>query len=151
MAMMKKGHKGFTVIELIVAVGILLLIATVAGAFLITNSGRAMKASILENCNNIMAAVNTTVVSTQKHLEDSDGDGDYLDELIALNALDRRPAQPSCSTWYLRRTDDGNGHYSYYVEIDVSSCSERVSQLLQEIDDDYDDGDGSSGNIRQET
>ena len=148
---MVKDRKGFTLIEVLVAMGILLIIATVAGAFLVTSTDRAIKAGILENCNNIMTAVNTSIASMQKHLEDSDGDGDYLDELIALNVLDRLPVKPSCAAWYLRRNDDGNGHYSYYVEIDLSSCNERVSHLLEEIDQDYDDGDGSSGNIRRES
>ena len=143
-----KRKEGFTLIQLVVAVGIMLLLAAVSIPFLTKHTRNARVSAIAENVRNVKTALNAILAKPGINFEDENGDSDYLDDLVNAAAISKRPTYPSCSNWYVRRSDDGNGNYAYYIEIDVSNCPEQVQDDMEYYDEQTDDGDSDAGGVR---
>jgi len=143
-----KRKEGFTLIQLVVAVGIMLLLAAVSIPFLTKHTRNARVSAIAENVYNVKTALNAILAKPGINFEDENGDSDYLDDLVNAAAISKRPTYPSCSNWYVRRSDDGNGKYAYYIEIDVSNCPEQVQDDMEYYDEQTDDGDSDAGGVR---
>ena len=141
-------EKGFTLVELLIAVGIILLMAAVVVGLFLRHVDRARAANVAENINNIRVALNTTISKTGKHLVDENGDSDYLDDLIELGAISGKPSYPSCGEWFLRKTTDDYGNVAYYIEVDTTDCPEKVENDFQKVDDEIDDSDPNTGQVR---
>lgn len=143
-----KRKEGFTLIQLVVAVGIMLLLAAVSIPFLTKHTRNARVSAIAENVRNVKTALNAILAKPGINFEDENGDSDYLDDLVNAAAISKKPTYPSCSNWYVRRSDDGNGNYAYYIEIDVSNCPEQVQDDMEYYDEQTDDGNSDAGGVR---
>ena len=147
-AKISKREGGFTLLQLVVAVGIMLILAAVSIPFLTKHTRNARVSAIAENVRNVKTALNAILAKPGINFEDENGDSDYLDDLVNAAAISKRPTYPSCSNWYVRRSDDGNGKYAYYIEIDVSNCPEQVQDDMEYYDEQTDDGDSDAGGVR---
>ena len=140
--------KGFTLIELVVGIGILVIVGAAALLYIVNSAEKAHLAQIREQQLHIASAVNSVVTERLGMVEDTDGDGDYLDELVALGALSMEPKVPPCSTWYLKAVQDDQGRRAWYIEIDLENCPPDVKKIFQKLDEQYDDSSPSSGRVR---
>jgi len=147
-AKISKREGGFTLVQLVVAVGIILLLAAVSIPFLTKHTKNARVSAIADNVYNVKTALNAALTRSNINLKDENGDFDYLDDLVNAAVISKRPSFPSCSLWYVRRSDDGNGKYAYYIEIDVSNCPDQVQDDMTYFDEKMDDADGDTGGVR---
>jgi len=79
----KNTHKGFTLIELIIAICIMLITAVIATPFIIHNIERSRVTNIVENILNIRTAFNSYFIKTSGVIADVNSNGDFLDDIIA--------------------------------------------------------------------
>ena len=140
-------NKGFTLLELIVSIVVFLVVATIASAFLLHKIRSARVASISENIANIRTAI-YSYTAKYGALQDTDGDGDYLDEIINKGLIDEHVNVPECSQWKLVKVTDQSSKEAFVIQVDYSNCPSSVAAIFQELDNKVDDGDPQKGNVR---
>ena len=144
---MQKNKNGFTLLELIVGIVIFIMLATIAGAFLLKKIDKARVANINENILNIRTAV-FSYVSKNGDLKDLNNDNNYLDELIDAGYIEGNINRPSCSQWYIRKVTDENGKSAFVIEVDYTNCPAKVINYFKTLDQNTDDGQITTGVIR---
>ena len=112
-----KNNKGFSLLELLIVVAIILLIATIALPSLLRSRQSANESSAVANMRNL----NTAEVSYSS----TTGTYGSLDDLITARLLDERYTSPSFSGYRWTITlSSGNLNYSAYAD-GVSSNTSR--------------------------
>jgi len=141
----KRKQAGFTLIELIVAIGIMLVLAAVATPFLLAHIKDAKVASLNEQILNVKASFDSYFTKRGGILTDSDNDGDYLDEMINEGWLSGDPSKNDL-TWTVKSYTDANGKTSYYIEITNGGDDgyAYIHPLASDLDESIDGTDDST-------
>ena len=145
--MRQNRQRGFTLTEIVIAVGVILLIGAVIVPLILSHMQDSRVASVSDNRLKIQAATRSAVLDQQGELKDTDNDGDYLDELIRLGYLDRRPSlmgeEPQ--NVILKEAPSGDG-IQYYLKLDCNST--ECQQLIKDVDRTIDgEVNGTSGQV----
>ena len=144
----RMNQKGFTLIEIVVAIAVMLVIGAAATVLLLGHLNDAKTASVLDDTIKIKAALNSEIARAQGNLADTDGDGDYLDDMLDRGAIDRMPSSIPDTTWHLKAGTTGT-QTVYFLEI---ACAEGSTQCLEAaaaLDESMDGGDaGSAGSVQ---
>ena len=118
----KRRSKGFTLIELVVAIGIMLVLAAVATPFLLGHIKDAKISSMNEQFLNIESAFNSYYLKHNGILVDSDNDSDYLDEMINDGWLSSSPSGKNDLTWLVKKFEDAaTGKIAYYIRVESTT------------------------------
>jgi len=147
----KQGEGGFTLIELVVAIGIMLILAAVATPFLLGHIKDAKVASLNEQVLNINAAFDSYYTKEGGILTDSDGDGNYLDDMIDAGWLSNDPSGKNGLNWTIERYEDASHKVAYYVKITNADASgySYITDLASTLDEAIDGtDDGSNGRFQ---
>ena len=138
-----RSQKGFTLIELIVAVGIMLILAAAATPFLLSHIKDAKVSSFNEELLNVKAAFDSYFTKNGGLISDSDGDGDFLDEMIDAGWISNDPSRHNL-TWTVKSHTD-SGKVAYYIHI-TNEADEGGYTYFGSINGDVDEAiDGTGG------
>jgi len=144
------GNKGFTLTELLIGIGILLVVLAVAVPLILRHMENARAGQVKEQVMHIRTALNSYISRIQA-LPEPDSSGDYLPALVQAGEIDTVPSMPACSQWHLRMHEDESGKKAFYVEVDFSNCPDNVvegyKKILAALDEEYDDGNYSGGDF----
>ena len=110
-----RSQKGFTLIELIVAVGIMLILAAVATPLLLGHIKDSKVSNVNEQLLNVKSAFDSYFTKNNGLISDSDSDGDFLDEMIDAGWISNNPSRHNL-TWTVKSYEDG-GKTAYFVHI----------------------------------
>ena len=145
-------RKGFTLLELVVAIAIVLLIGATVSPILLQHLKDAKVATVNENLTNIKAAFESWYTKEAGVIKDANGDGNYLDDLVNAGWLTKSPTDPNFD-YEIIRADDGSGHYAYSIRIKAASDDvvSTASEILQALDEKVDDGNATGGGFEYST
>ena len=148
--MRRNRRGGFTLLELVVAVAIMLIIGAAATPLLLSHLKDAKAGNLNENLLNVKTAFNSYYTSEEGVLTDSDGDGDYLDEVINAGWLANDPSNARW-TFEINEYQDGTNGVAYYVAFNATTAGNTTSQVqsLQTLDEKIDDSDGNTAGTLQ--
>ncbi|HDH98319.1 MAG TPA: type II secretion system protein [Deltaproteobacteria bacterium] len=146
-----RSQKGFTLIELIVAVGIMLILAAVATPLLLGHIKDSKVSNVNEQLLNVKSAFDSYFTKNNGLISDSDSDGDFLDEMIDAGWISNDPSRHNL-TWTVKSYTD-SGKTAYFVHItnnpDGSTPDSDGYSYLAAINDDVDKivdgGDAADG------
>jgi len=151
-----RDQKGFTLLELIVATGIMLIVAAGAAPMLMGHIKDPKIGNVNEQLLNVKTAFDSYFTKNQGVISDSDVDGDYLDEMLEAGWLASNPSRNGL-TWTIKAHTD-SGSTAYYIHITNNPDGGATPDsdgftLLADIDGDVDtaaDGadDGAAGMFR---
>lgn len=149
-----RSQKGFTLIELIVAVGIMLILAAVATPILLGHVKDSKVSNINEQLLNVKSAFDSYFTKNNGLISDSDSDGDFLDEMINAGWISNNPSRHNL-TWTVKSyTDSGKTAYFVHITNNPGGGADTADadgyNYITAINDDIDevvDGstDGSAG------
>ncbi|MEM2056668.1 MAG: prepilin-type N-terminal cleavage/methylation domain-containing protein [Thermoproteota archaeon] len=141
-------EKGFTILEIVIAIGVAIILAVGASIYLLHHIERAIISTIASGMDNIRVAF-ASAYTTGLGIDDVNGDGDYLDDIIRMGFLSNFSPYPKCSVWKVEKDVDINGRKAYYLRIDLTACrGEFYMKMLNEIDKAIDDGNRDTGIFR---
>jgi len=158
MGRIRKNRKGFTLIELIVAIGIMLILAAVATPFLLTHIKNAKVSNLNEQILNVKSAFDSWYTAKGGLLPESDDDeanptGNHLDDMVTDGWLSSDPSGKNNLNWYVRRfKDEDQG--SYYIDVievvsDNSDGRDYLADIVGQLDEIIDGTDnGTEGVFR---
>ena len=140
----KKGRKGFTLIELIVAVGIMLILAAVATPFLLSHIKNAKVGNINEQILNIKGAFDSYYTDKGGLALDENGDGDILDDMVSNGWISEVQERNGMKWSVVAVTDNGKTAHAIKVEFgDVDFYNDVITKL----DESADGGTGATDGI----
>lgn len=142
----RKNQKGFTLIELVVAVAIMLLLGAAVTPMLLSHLKDAKVAAVNETLINAKTAFDSYFVKNQGVLTDSDTDSDYLDEMVSENFLPVAPSIAGAGALTVT-LDSSNANYDEYA-IEAGSVEDGVCSILKTLDGQIDDDDLTTGNFK---
>jgi len=128
MGRIRRNRKGFTLIELIVAIGIMLILAAVATPFLLAHIKNAKVGNLNEQILNIKAAFDSYYTDKGGLLEE----GDNLGNMVDSGWLSSNPSGKSGLNWAVIREKD-NGTDAYIDVIEVSNEDDSGYRYLSDI------------------
>ena len=135
-----RSQKGFTLIELIVAVGIMLILAAVATPLLLGHIKDSKVSNVNEQLLNVKSAFDSYFTKNNGLISDSDSDEDFLDEMIDAGWISNDPSRHNL-TWTVKSYTD-SGKTAYYVHItnnpDGTSPDSDGYNYITAINDDVD-------------
>jgi len=145
----KKHKKGFTLIELIVAIAIVLLIGAAVTPMLLTHLKDAKVAATNENLIAIKTAFDSAYTKNAGVLVDEGSDGNYLDDIYNEGWLSKLPSDQVFSSYQVKRYSDANNNVSYYIQLANEGADSYdmakyiVSQLDKKLDNDNGNAQGA--------
>jgi len=150
---MIKSQEGFTLIELVVAIGIMLILAAVATPFLLAHIKDAKVANVNEQVLNVKAGFDSYFTKNGGLIADSDADGNYLDEMITDGWMSSDPTGKNSLNWAVEKYTDGSNNSSFFIHIVNAAAGDGGYTYLADIVSDLDeiiDGadDGSAGRLQ---
>ncbi|AJF08111.1 prepilin-type N-terminal cleavage/methylation domain-containing protein [Geoalkalibacter subterraneus] len=144
--MKKTQEKGFTLVEIVVAIALVLLAAAIVVPMLFKHIDREKVASVNAEVLSLRAAVKAAILR-DGGLKDNNGDGNFLDDLVDTDYLDRAPKSLPGATWLLKQTTHTSGRKVFYLDIECPDA--ECVKVAQELDLMVDEESGeSSGNIQ---
>ncbi|MCK9172949.1 MAG: type II secretion system GspH family protein [Desulfuromonas thiophila] len=144
---MLKNQKGFSLVELVVAVTVILIVGGSVTAVLLSNLSDAKHAAVVEDVAKLQVALRSELLRSGGEIVDSDSDGDYLDELVVNKTLDKAPQSIRGGSWYLRKNETEINKGMYYLEIEC--LTETCESLTTMLDEKFDgNGDSSTGAVQ---
>ena len=144
--MKKQKQKGFTIIELVVGVGVMLLLGVVIVPILLGHIHETKLAHGTEDFMNVNTALRSALLQNGGSLP-APGDGNYMQVLLDQHFIDRAPQSlDSDGPWQILKTTVNNADV-YYLDI---PCSNDICQkLVAEVDGRSDTSSGASeGNLQ---
>ncbi len=133
-----KERGGFTLLEVVVAVVVMLLVGAAVAAMLLKQVNRGRTSAAAYDIISIRTAI--TSAAARGDLKDSNGDGNYLDDLIRKGYLTKSPTVIPGATYQVLKSATENGTTIYYLEI---TCNNTVCErTIKELDKEIDGGDG---------
>ena len=146
-----KGQRGFTLIELIVAVGIMLILAAAATPFLLSHLKDAKVANENEKVLNVKAAFDSYYTKNGGLVSDSDSDSDYLDEMESEGWISGDPSKNDV-TWKVKKyTDSGKNAYYIFQETTSTDGYNYFKDIVDDIDTIIDGSDTATSGTYQYT
>lgn len=149
--MMKRigNKKGFTLLELIVAVAIMLIIGAAATPLLLSHVKDARVANVNEQFVNVKAAFDSYFMSNSGVLPSS---SNYITDMINDGWLSSAPTNPFFDFTVNKYTDTQSGKVAYYIKIAKKTGADFTSadDLVKRLDSKIDDGDGDTGQFQYE-
>lgn len=140
-------RKGFTLLELVVAVGIMLIIGAAAAPLLLKHLKDAKVANLNEQLLNMKTAFNSYYVANEGVLTDHDADNDYLDEVVLDGWLSSEPTDKNF-TFVIEKTTDNPA--DYYIKMTPQTGAEATAlEILTDLDERLDGGDGNAAGSLQ--
>ena len=152
----KNNQKGFTLIELVVAIAIMLLMGAAVTPMLLSHLKDAKVATVNETLLAIKTAFDSYYTKAEGVPNDSDSDSDYLDEVVDAGFLPRTP-EILKKTPTLERGDVTYDHDSDPLTPDITTGEEYTInvtgldaneiELVKSLDERVDgvDTDGAGG------
>jgi len=150
MGRIRRNRKGFTLIELIVAIGIMLILAAVATPFLLAHIKNAKVGNLNEQILNVKAAFDSWYTAKGGLLPESGEDSDHLDDMVTDGWLSNNPSGRNNLNWYVRRLED-NGTYIDVIEVENEDTNGYgyLSDIVGQLDQTVDGSDNGSDGIFQ--
>ena len=137
---------GFTLIELVVAIGIMLILGAAVTPMLLSHLEDAKVANMNETLLNTKTAFDSYFVDSQGVLQDDDGDG-YFDDLVDAGYMSRIPND--------KNFDFQIGEFSnttsqaYFVT--MNSTTAAGQDVVQKLDGQLGDEGAAQGALQYET
>ena len=139
------NKKGFTLLELVVAIGIMLIIGGVVTPMLLAHLKDAKTASFNEAILNVKTAFNSWYTAEQGNIADSDGDGDYMDDMVDAGWLSAIP-ETGQLTWKIV-THAGSSGTEYLINATGATAAD-FSDTMSDLDTKVDDGNVNDGILK---
>lgn len=126
-----RNEKGFTLIGVVVAGAIGIIAIAIIGPNLLGFFHKGNVAAVSEDHKAVGDALKSAIMREQGHIQDDNGDGDLLDELITMNYLDRKPESIPGGVWRLKSALHSNGKTMYYLDIECTkdNCVKLAAEL----------------------
>lgn len=142
-----KERKGFTLLELIVAVAIMLVIGAAATPLLLSHIKDARVANVNEQLVNLKAAFDSYFTSKAGVLPSS---SNYITEMVNDGWLATTPVNQFVNFAVKKYTDAGTGKVAYYTELAKKDNADYVAvkELLSRLDSKIDDGQKDAGQFQ---
>jgi type II secretory pathway pseudopilin PulG len=147
----EKKLVGFTIMELVVAIAVMLILGAVVTPMLLSYLNKSRLAALQEDVLNMSLAIRSACLQENGEIIDSGDDDDYLDDLYdrgyltsdSINSVDD-------ATWAIRRIVVNEGTDSekinYYAEV---SCADTDCwDLFNALDDRIEQDGASAGTIQ---
>lgn len=138
-------ERGATLVELVVACAVVVLVLTGVTVVLFRSVYESRLSGTLNDLNAISIAVKSA--DLQGELADTNGNGDYFDDLVQKQYLSKVPSILPSASYRVLTAVTGSGVSVYYVTME---CNEDVClRIIKALDEKVDLGDGaSSGQIQ---
>mgnify|MGYP000228476807 CR=1 FL=1 len=141
----KKGRKGFTLIELIVAVGIMLILAAVATPFLLSHIKNAKVGNINEQILNIKGAFDSYYTDKGGLALDGNNDGDILDDMVSSGWISEVQERNGMK-WSVVAVTDTNGKTAHVVKVEFTDVN-FYNDVITKLDESADGATGPTDGI----
>jgi len=148
---LRKKRGGFTLLELVVAIAIVLLIGAAVSPILLAHLKDAKVASLNENLVNMKAAFESWYTKEAGVIKDANNDGNYLDDMVNAGWLNREPTDPNFQ-FAIKKYTDTNGKVAYYIDLTPQTGAESTAyEIITKLDEKIDGGNGDADGVLQYT
>ena len=134
----QRRKAGFTLLEVVVAVVVILLVGAAVAGILIRQVNRAKAGATAYDVISIRTAVASAMA--RGDLVDANHDGNYLDDLLKKGYLNKAPSVIPGASYQVLKATKSNGTELYYLEIECTN--EECVKTLKALDEEIDGGDG---------
>ena len=153
MGRIRRNRKGFTLIELIVAIGIMLILAAVATPFLLAHIKNAKVGNLNEQILNVKSAFDSWYTAEGGLLPESGASSNHLDDMVTDGWLSNDPTGRNDLNWYVRRLEDNENSGAYIDVIEVENAGTSgygyLSDIVGQLDETVDGSDDDDAGIFQ--
>lgn len=137
-------QKGFTVIELVVGIGVMLLLGAVVVPMVLHHLYDSKLAHGTEDMLNVHTALRSALLQNEGKLPEP-ASGDYMETLLALGVIDRAPQSLDASgPWKILKSTTGGQDYYY---LDIPCATSMCQKLVADLDLRSDAGGGSGNGV----